>query len=807
MKKLSALLFSLVFLVVSGQSKIKVLKNEENTPIQNAAVSCNGKLLGKTNSDGILEFNTKCKKVSIKAAGFYEDDMAVKKVMEISLTKTDPKMQSIEAVIISDKSDPRALEILKKVNENYKSNSPQSLDSYSFKSYEKISLDFDEDSIKHYNQFIEKRLDSLKLLPEKKQSAKKKIDSIENENILKIMTQSKQFLWERVSEFLFSKKYGEKINVLDNRVSGLQQPLYEMLALRTNRNRIPKEIREENRTLYRFFLTDTIEIDGRRNFVIRFRQSDYTKPTEKRKFNGYLYIDTETFGLKKIESHDRKNEGKIISIWKPINDKWFLSKENFKVKMGTTDFETEEKKSGNHKKSKSFGNYLFVMADYFDFRTPIEENKKDFDGYTMSVKNSDGTSISNFRTDSLTQREIMAYEKIDSIGKKYKFDQKLGILASLVKGDIRIGKVDFDAVKIINYNEFEGIRLGLAAKLNENFNRYISPDIYFAYGFKDHFWKFGAGINVRTTLEKNSFFRAEYYNDVSPSGRFHENLWNYKMRIMNAGVDLNNDKFYHFEGVKLSYEYDFSNAFTTKISAKKNKEEAKFDYDYMNLGKSFQNFATQITLKYAPNSGNIMTPSGKLTYEQGFPEIYANYEQGLKTLGGDFSYSRFDVLMQHQFKTKLGVTGIRVYGGLLTGNVPIWHHFSIDGLSGDKNSLKYNFTSYLGFATMEGGKYFNDKLFGYYFTHRIPKYFKSVGKNISSFDLVYKAVTGDMKNPQFHNFQYQKLNHLYQEIGLEYNHFLGTAFNLGFFYRVGYYATPSFIENFGLQLKISFLGF
>lgn len=619
------------------------------------------------------------------------------------------------------------------------------------------------------------------------------------------MKQSKLFLWERASEYLFSQKYGEKINILDNRVSGLQQPIYEMMALRTNRDRIPREIREENRSLYRFFLTDTIEIEGRKNFVIRFRRAGNKKPNERRKFNGYLYIDTETFGLKKIESTDKKNEGSITSIWKPINNKWFLSKENFKIKIGYTSF--EDKKESDKKNTPKFGNYAYVKADYFDFKTPIEEKKKDFEGYTMSVKNSDGSILQNFRTDSLTTREKTTYEKIDSVGKKYKIDQRIGALTTLIRGKIRVGKVDFDATEIFNYNEYEGVRLGLDMKLNEKFNRYISPDIYFAYGFKDHTWKFGAGIDVRTSLEKNSFFRAEYYNDVAASGRFSENMWNFKMKIMNAGVDLHNSRFYHFDGFRISYENDISNSLTMRISAKKDNEEAGFSYDYRNLGNRFQNFATQLSLKYSPNSKNIMTPAGKITYEQNYPEIYLNYEQALKTFDGDFDYSRFDVLFQHRFKTKLGVTGIRLYGGLVSENAPIWHQFSIDGLAGENKKLNFNLTSYLGFATMQGGKYFNDKFFGYYFTHRIPVYFTFIGKRSSSFDVVYKAVTGDMKNPQHHNFNFRKLDHLYQEIGLEYNHFLGTPFNLGFFYRIGHYATKDFSENFGLQLKLNFLGF
>lgn len=812
MKKISSIIFILYFLQSFGQSKITVLKAGERTPIANATISCEKKILGKTSSNGTLQFKTKCKQVDVKAAGFYEDEVVVDQVMEITLAKIDPKVQSIEGVIIADKSDPRALEILRKVNDAYKDNSPQSLDSYSFKSYEKFSLDFDEDSIKSYNAFIDNRIDSLKTLPTADLTAKKKKDSIENINLLKLAGTNKLFLWERASEFLYSSKYGEKINILDNRVSGLQEPLYEMMSLRSNRNKIPKEIKEENRSLYRYFLTDSIQIDGRKNFVIRFRQVDYKKAINKRKFNGYIYVDAETYGLKKIESNSKKrSEGSITSIWKPIDNKWFLSKENFKFRMGSTTFDQkkEDKKETKEEKAnrKKFGNYVFMMADYFDFKSPIDVNKKDFSGYTMDVKNSDGSTLDQFRTDSLTTREKLTYTKIDSVGKKYKLDQKLNALTGLIKGKIRFGMVDFDASKIAAYNQYEGFRLGVAAKLNEKFNKYISPDAYFAYGFKDHTWKYGAGIDFKTTLEKNSFFRAEYYNDVMAAGRFNENLWNFKMKIMNSGIDLRNDRFYHFDGFKLSYENDLTNGLTVNVSAKKENEEALFDYNYRNLGNQFKNFATQITLKYSPNSKNIMTPSGKYTYDQNYPEFYLNYEQGLKTLDGDFNYSRLDALVQHVFKTKIGVTGVRVYGGLMTGEAPIWHNFAMNGLGSGKDGINFNLTSFLGFATMEGGKYYNDKFAGFYLTHRIPWYFKTFGKNISSFDFVYRGVIGDMKNPEYHNFQFQKLDHYYQEVGLESNNFLGSPFNLGFFYRVGHYATDTFKQNFAVQLKLNFLGF
>lgn len=711
------------------------------------------------------------------------------------------KVTSIETVIIEDKSDPRALDILKKVNKNYKENSPKSLDSYAYKSYEKISLDIDEDSISQFNKFF----DDANLLKRKREK-----DSLNTISAKRIFEKSKLFLWERAQEFLYSKKYGEKINILDNRISGLKQPIYEMIALQqSNRDKIPNQLKQENRGLYRFYLTDSIEMDGRKTFVIRFREVNYKKFNKQRKYNGAIYIDTETFGVKKIENFSKnKNDGIITSTWTFFNNKWFLAQETVKLKMSNMAMQEDNKENPDQKKTRtSFGTYAFLTSRYFDYVSPIDEDKKDFKGYTFTVKNTDGKSMELYRTDPLTERERNTYKTIDSLGKKYNIDQKAQVLSGLLNGAVRVGSLDFAIDEVVNYNLYEGFRVGLKAKLNENFNPYFSPDYYFAYGFKDDKWKYGIGLDIKTTLDKNSYFRIEHYDDVTASGEFYRKLWSFKMRTSNYGNNINNDRYYHFRGVSLSYNNDLTNALTVVLNARRNREEAKFDYSFRNSGATFENFNTLVTLKYSPNSTNIMTPQGKSLIDQKFPEIYLNYEQSYKMFGGDFDYTRFDMLFLHNFKTRLGTTGFRLYGGIVLGEAPIWKNFTMNGLASPRKDFNFNLTSYLGFATLEGGKYYNDKFVAYYVTHKLPLYFKSFGQNISSFDFVLRGTIGDMKHPEYHDFRFRKLDHLYQEVGLEWNNFLSSYFNLGLFYRVGYYTTPNFKQNFAIQFKLKLLDF
>ncbi|MGN7706469.1 MULTISPECIES: DUF5686 family protein [unclassified Chryseobacterium] len=768
-------------------------------PVFNAKVSCDNTIIGYTNQQGVLEFKTECKNIDIDADSYQKETISVESSMEISLIKKSSKTTSIEAVVIEDKSDPRALEILKKVNKLFNENSPKSLGSYSYKSYEKISLDIDEDSLSQFNQYF----NDLNIFKKKREK-----DSLNNISARKVFSKSKLFLWERAQEFLYSKKYGEKINILDNRISGLKQPIYEMIALQqSNRDIVPEQVKPENRGLYRFFLSDTVTLDGRKNFVIRFREVNYKKPDRKRKYNGAIYVDTETYGIKKIENFSKnKNDGIITSTWVFYNNKWFLAHEKTKLKMGKMAMDDKEH-ADDKKTKKSFGTYAFLTSKYFDFEAPIEENPKDFKGYTFSVKNIDGHSLDRYRTEPLTEREQNTYKTIDSLGKKYKIDRKAQILSGLLNGQIRVGSVDFAVDEIVNYNSYEGFRLGLKAKLNENFNPYFSPDYYFAYGVKDRRWKYGMGLDMKTSLEKNSIFRFEVYDDVTASGEFNRKLWNFKMRTMNFGNNLNNDKYFHFKGASLSYMNDVTNGLTLALAVRRNTEAAEFDYQFRDRGTSYRNFNTLFTLKYSPNSTNIMTPQGKSLIDQKYPELYFNYEQSYKLLQGNFNYSRFDALFVHNFKTPIGTTGFRLYGGAVLGEAPIWKNFTMNGLASPGKDFNFNLTSYLGFATLEGGKYYNDRFIAYYFTHKLPLYFKSFGHNVSSFDFVLRGTIGDMKHPEYHQFKFRKLDHLYQEVGLEWNNFLSSYFNLGLFYRVGYYATPHFRENFAIQFKLKFLEF
>jgi hypothetical protein len=817
MTKFLSPLFLFFTAMVFGQTQLKVFNKADKQPIYNAAVYCDDALLGKTDLNGALSFKTKCKKVEILASNFEDVTADVKKNMEISMQPLSEKRGNIDRVVINDKSDPRALKILDEVNKRAKENSPKSLESYNFKSYAKYSIDLDKDSIDIYKNFLATRKDSLSKVDHKdfKQKESDKKDSLIAEDLIEASTEGQMFLWEKATEYKYSKKYGEKTNIIDNRMSGFKNPIYEALALNvSNLDRTPRQLRPENRKLFNYYLTDTIQLDGRKTYVIKFKEITDKKKQNPRKFNGKIYVDANSYALKKFESiSKKKNEGNIVSVWKPINNKWFLDYEDLKLKMGNTNFDTSKKdslKPGETKKynQKKFGNYLYVKNRFFDFEIDQPQKASDFKGYSLEMKNSDGSLLQQYRTDSLTTRESNTYTKIDSFVQKHDFEKKLNTLTQLLRGNIRYKMIDFDITKFIKYDNYQGIRLGAGLKLNEKFSKTFSPDGYFGYGFKDHRWKYGLGLDLKLSDKRTSIFRVEYVDDVFAAGRFSNHMWDMMMKISDINLDLHNSTFYRNQRYGASFLYDISNSLSMKIALNKEKQNALFDYQYKNMGNAFDNTNAILSLKFAPNDKNIMTPSGKYTYEKGYPQVFLNYEKGFKTLGGDLDYNRLDALIIHQFRSKLGYTNIKLFGGISSGTAPIWKNFEIAGQNDANIDHWYSnisTPSNFGFATMPSGTFFADKFAGFKISQSLPFRFKTLGKRYSDIELEYQSAIGDFKNAEDHQFQFRPLDHYYQEAGVMWNQFLGTGFGVGFSYRLGHYQTSEFKENMGIKIKFNLL--
>ena len=793
MNRLVFIMFFSWSFMLWGQYKLTVYDRDIRTAMEGAEVYCNHQLIGKTNAQGVLSFTTKCTEVRIEKKGYRSEKAVVDQIMQKSLFPEEQR--EIETRKLNAPSDQAALKILDQVQKHYAENTPKSLPSYRYKSYEKIAVDIHPDSVQYYRNEMGKvvqQLDKLNWFREPPQK-----DSISM--VKKLIADSQLFLWERTMEHLYSQKKGERKKILSNEMAGLKKPLNELLMIHTNRDeKMPKEVDAKNRNIYRYFLTDSVQIEGRKNWVIHFREVTYRRAVNQRIYNGYLYIDAETFGLKKIESSGKSpEEYSLTSIWTLHQGKWFLEHEHLKTKILRVNITDDA--------TRRLNLYAFVTAKYFDFEPLAEIPRKDYWGYYYQAEQPQH-SMEDYRAEPLNLREKKTYSVLSALNTKYHIERRANGLASALEGNFRTKIIDWNVLKFLNFNNHEGFRIGAGAKLNETFHPKFSPDAYIGYGLKDRAFKYGVGVDYSLSTERISKLRVEYIHDKVSAGRFSERLWDGIMTIDNANIAMNNRHFVNYQSLKMRYQYDVSNGIALEVSASRNKESLVVPYDYNGQGNEFTFFTTNATLKYAPFFKHVKTPRGKFIVEKRYPELYLNYEKSWNALGGEFDYSKADFLINHVEQGRLGKTGVRLYGGMLFGDAPLWRNYSANGLSSG-SGVNFVLFSYLGFVTMPSGKYYNDAFMGMYLMHTLPWHFKSIGQNTSSLSVVHRSIIGKMKHPHLHATAFQPLDKLYQEVGVEWNNFLSSWFNLGVFYRVGHYSTPKFSENIGFQFKFRLLGF
>ena len=74
-----------MFVFGFSQSKLTVINEAKGTPIANAIISCNDKILGKTDDNGFFEFKSKCKNIQIAAANHFKETALVENEMTVTL--------------------------------------------------------------------------------------------------------------------------------------------------------------------------------------------------------------------------------------------------------------------------------------------------------------------------------------------------------------------------------------------------------------------------------------------------------------------------------------------------------------------------------------------------------------------------------------------------------------------------------------------------------------------------------------------------------------------------------------------------
>lgn len=738
---------------------------------------------------------------------------------QVQLTQKTAKL--IEVLVNTENA---ATAIIKKTIAQKDNNNPQKrLRSFEFKTYNKLIVSANPDSISG-------KIDSI-IVKRTKEGVYFKIDST-NYKFKSTVHKRHLFQTEKVSQYQFSNKT-LKETILGTKMAGLKQPLYEILAFNLQsfsiydskyelfETKYNSPIANDATTEYNYKLLDTVAISGRNSYMIYFKNK---KKSKAKGLEGILYVDQNSYAITKAVMRIRgllDISGTHEFEFYPSENIWFPKRKSFqiikgkndddiKIFGGTIQFDGDMKQDLSPRK-KQPSDYIYLLSDSYNF--DIQNNTEVTISNPYFAVEIDKTAFNkedsfweNYRKDSIDIRSKKTYSELDSISVRRKIANRVLLGKKVINGLLPIGFFDLDLRKIFSYNNYEGFRLGLGGVTNDLLSKNFRIEGYYAYGTKDGIFKGSLGTAVKVDNRANSWIGVSYTDDIREIASTSFSIEKKSFKIYDPRP-INISTFYNYVSWKTYFE-------TKKIPKTESIWEIthsditpKFNYAFHLNDKLYSAYTmttAMVSLLWSPFSDFMQTPTGRIETEKRFPKFTFQFTQSLgDLLNNDFDFSKLDFKTEYEKKYLNGQkTSLLVQAGYASGDVPLTHLYNTSPNNITKETIiqRITFGGKNSFETMFFNEFFSNKYAYFQFKHAFNRV--TLLKKIKpSLVLVSRMAWGSLEHPEQHvGLNFKTLNHGFFESGIELNQIFN-GLGLTTFFRYGPNQLPKFEDNIAIKLS------
>ncbi len=758
--------------------------------------------------------------LTISYVGYESKTIALSELNSFLTVYLMSKTDELKEVTITNVNPANAI-ITKVIQKRDANNPEQKLNYFQFKSYNKLLVTANPDSIVG-------KIDTIFV----NQVTKDKVVKIDSTDykFKKIIDKQHLFLTEKVSQFQFQKPV-LKETILGTKMAGFKEPIYEILGFGLQSFSVYNDKYElfetkykspiSNNALkeYRYKILDTTSIGDREVVVIYFKNKN------KKGLEGLLYIDTESYAIAKAVMRIRGvldisgiHEFTYLSnekLWFPIKKDFKIvkgkSKEPTKMLGGRIEFSAEDDDETSTKKDASDYTYLSSEMQVFDLivnkTVKIKKSSVIIEVQENAIKRDDAFWNKN-RTDSLDIRSERTYFVLDSVVTKQNIERKIRLGRKLFTGYVPVGIFDFDMRYLLSYNNFEGFRFGIGGITNDRLSKKIRFEGYTAYGLKDEALKYNVGTAIRVGNFSNTWIGGSYTDDVR------------EIASVTFATDKRVFKIYDPRPINISTFYNhktWRGYIETKIIPKTetiwqishSEISPLFNYafNYDNhLYTDFTMSTVMVSAQWNPFSDYMQTPNGKIEFEKRFPKFSFQFTKSLPNFfANDFDFGKIDTRIEYEKKYLNGQkSAVLLQAGYAFGALPLTHLYntSPNNLTKDNILQRITIAGKNSFETMYFNEFFSSEYVMLQLKHgsKRVELFKKVKP---TFILVTRMAWGNLQHSERHiGIGYKTLNQGFFESGIELNQ-IYKGFGLTGFYRYGPNQLPRFEDN--LAVKLSFV--
>ena len=393
---------------------------------------------------------------------------------------------------------------------------------------------------------------------------------------------------------------------------------------------------------YRYYILDTLDVGGRPNFHIAFvprRRGEYT-------FEGELWIDTLTLGLKKVEA--KISEGASFNFLRSMN--FMLNYELIDGNWVRTLHEDvlDVSISGN-----SQGVYARNSITYYDFEF-AEEWPDEVWGSRRDMSYEDGAydvtdeEWEELRPQVLSYGEKDIYHTADSVQSMPQYNFLSGLLYCIGSGYVELDKIEigpwYDAY---SFNAVEGNRFGLELYTTDEVSRSFMPSVFLAYGTLDKEFKYGADITFvqsRTPWIEWNISHQKDIDQLGMMGYFDQG------NIFNSALSVNGiqNQLSMVTTTEASFMGEFGSGFTSLVELRHRKVDPRGELQFQNPDDPSDENPAIITaestfqLRYAKNEKFISGSTERYNIGTRAPIFTLTTTQGWKGIAGSqYRYGRY----------------------------------------------------------------------------------------------------------------------------------------------------------------------
>lgn len=587
----------------------------------------------------------------------------------------EPQTVDLDEVKVVPGENP-AHAILKKVSKNKPRNNPDRFPEYFCRTYTKMELDltnikpgFKNKKLQQNFGFIFNHMDT---------------SVITGKVYLPVM------ISEAVADYYYRKSPALSREIVKaSRISGIEED-YTLAQftghLHVNVNlydnyvdifevRFASPLSDHGLLYYKYFLVDSLNIDGRKTYKIRFHPKSFSTPV----LDGEVNIDSTTWALQSAH----------VKMMKGLNINWIrhlvLDNEN-QLLNDSTWFP---------KQDKIFADFSIVMSDSSKIVSFLGNRQIDYSAVNLNpvipkevlrmdnnvminhdVLKNDESYWDTIRPYALSNKEKQIYGMVDSIKNVPLYQNIYDIVTMVLGGYYDTKYVELGPYyKLLSFNKQEGCRFQFGVRTTTDFSKKIRLSGYGAYGTKDKRLKGGGGLDYSFRELPTSLLTVSFKHDVVQLGAG-MNAFTEGNILSSIFARGDNDRLSMVNQLDVNLEQEWrqgiSNTLGVQVRDIFSGEYVPFIKPDGQVMPSIQSTMLRLNTRLSKNEIVIRKPFEKYSLGSDYPIVGIDLAMGIKGLfKNDYEFYRVVASVNYDLPiAPLGTSEMILTGGKIFGKVP-----------------------------------------------------------------------------------------------------------------------------------------